>query len=93
MIRRQPRKEAVAVTFLLPKNHPFAPVSVVGNFNQWQPHRHPMINRPDGTLSTTQCRVQGRIAVAGADINMTSTSLVLGGIQPLPHFTLAQPTL
>lgn len=47
----------------------------------------------DGTLSTTQCRVQGRIAVAGADINMTSTSLVLGGIQPLPHFTLAQPTL
>ena len=53
MIRRQPRKEAVAVTFLLPKNHPFAPVSVVGNFNQWQPHRHPMINRPDGTLSTT----------------------------------------
>ena len=49
MIRRQPRKEAVAVTFLLPKNHPFAPVSVVGNFNQWQPHRHPMIKRPDGT--------------------------------------------
>ena len=53
MIRRQPRKEAVAVTFLLPKNHPFAPVSVVGNFNQWHPLRLPMTHRPDGSLSTT----------------------------------------
>lgn len=47
----------------------------------------------DGTLSTTQCRVQGRIATAGADLNMTSTSLVSGATQTLPYFSLAQPTL
>lgn len=47
----------------------------------------------DGTLSTTQCRVQGRIAVAGADINMTATALVSGATQTLSYYTLAQPTL
>ena len=26
---------------------------MVGNFNDWQPYRHPLIRRPDGTLSTT----------------------------------------
>ncbi|WIY82491.1 isoamylase early set domain-containing protein [Propionimicrobium sp. PCR01-08-3] len=53
MIRRQPRSDAVAVTFILPASHPNAPVSVVGDFNEWQPSRHPMIKRPDGSLSTT----------------------------------------
>lgn len=47
----------------------------------------------DGTLSTTQCRVQGRIATAGADINMTSTALVSGATQTLSSFVLAQSTL
>lgn len=47
----------------------------------------------DGTLSTTQPRVQGRIATAGADINMTSTALVSGATQTLDFYVLAQPTL
>ncbi|NLA29089.1 MAG: hypothetical protein GX875_05470 [Propionibacterium sp.] len=59
VIRRQPRNEAVAVVFVLPANHPHAPVSVVGDFNEWQPFRHPMIERPDGTLSTTVLFSQG----------------------------------
>lgn len=53
MIRKQTHDQAVAVTFVLPATHPCAPVSVVGDFNEWQPHRHPMISRPDGTMSTT----------------------------------------
>lgn len=53
MIRRQPRDGGVAVTFVLPADHPNAPISVVGTFNDWQPHRHPMRRWPDGSLRTT----------------------------------------
>lgn len=53
MIRKHVNDGVVTVTFILPANIPSAPVSVVGNFNEWQPHRHPLIRRPDGTLSTT----------------------------------------
>lgn len=47
----------------------------------------------DGTLSTTQVRVQGRIATAGADMNFTSTALVSGATQTVDFYTLALPTL
>ena len=47
----------------------------------------------DGTLSTTQARVQGRIATAGADMNFTSTALVSGATQTVDFYTLALPTL
>lgn len=53
MIRKHTHAGAVTVTFILPANLPHAPVSVVGNFNDWMPSRHPLIRRPDGTLSTT----------------------------------------
>lgn len=53
MIRKELHDGVVAVTFILPANIPYAPISVVGDFNDWQPHRHPLIRRPDGTLSTT----------------------------------------
>lgn len=53
MIRKQTHDGAVAVTFILPASIPSAPVSVVGNFNDWHPHRHPLIRRPDGSMSTT----------------------------------------
>jgi len=53
VIRRQPRDGGVAVTFVLPADHPNAPVSVVGSFNDWQPYRNPMRRRPDGSLQTT----------------------------------------
>ena len=53
MIRKHPRSEIIAVEFVLPADHPCAPVSVVGNFNDWNPHRHPLIRRPDGSMRTT----------------------------------------
>lgn len=52
MIRKQTNDGLVTVTFILPSNVAGAPISVVGNFNDWQPYRHPLIRRPDGTLST-----------------------------------------
>ncbi len=59
MIRKQKHAGVVTVTFILPANIPCAPISVVGNFNDWQPHRHPMIRRQDGTLSTTVLAASG----------------------------------
>lgn len=53
MIRKHRRDGSIAVEFVLPANIEWAPVSVVGNFNDWQPHRHPLIRRPDCTISTT----------------------------------------
>lgn len=53
MIRKQPRGDTIAIEFILPASHPNAPASVVGSFNDWQPHRHPLIRRPDGSMRTT----------------------------------------
>lgn len=53
MILKRIQDGMVNVTFILPANIGCAPVSVVGSFNDWQPYRHPMIRRPDGTISTT----------------------------------------
>ncbi len=46
----------------------------------------------DGTLSTTQARVQGSIATAGSDMNLSSTSLTSGATQTLDSHSLALPT-
>ncbi len=61
MIRKHRRGASVAVEFVLPANLEWAPVSVVGNFNDWQPHRHPLIRRPDGSLSTTVVCAPGTV--------------------------------
>lgn len=54
MIRkRSSGPNAVTVEFVLPSNIEWAPVSVVGNFNDWQPYRNPMIARPDGSMTTS----------------------------------------
>ena len=37
------------VTFCLPVNQPSGPVSVVGTFNDWEPGRHELKPRRDGT--------------------------------------------
>ncbi|MCO8270868.1 isoamylase early set domain-containing protein [Actinoplanes sp. TRM 88003] len=37
------------VTFSLPVNDPSGPVSVVGTFNDWEPGRHTLKPRRDGT--------------------------------------------
>lgn len=46
-----------------------------------------------GAVSTTAPRVQGEIAVAGSDMNMTSTTLVQGATQTQNFYTLNLPTL
>ncbi|MEW2504756.1 isoamylase early set domain-containing protein [Amycolatopsis sp. CA-161197] len=39
------------VTFVLPLDTPPGPVSVVGDFNDWQPGRHELRKRSNGTRS------------------------------------------
>ncbi len=42
----------VRVTFTLPAQEPAGHVSVVGDFNDWDPHAHPLRNRGKGSRST-----------------------------------------
>ena len=46
----------------------------------------------DGTLSTTAPRLQGTIAVAGADMNLSSVALVNGATQTLAYYSVTLPT-
>ena len=41
------------VTFSLPKDAPTGAVSVVGCFNDWEPGRHEMVARKDGTRTVS----------------------------------------
>ncbi|WP_446213323.1 isoamylase early set domain-containing protein [Micromonospora sp. IBSANI012] len=41
------------VTFCLPRDAPPGPVSVVGCFNGWEPGRHELVARRDGTRTVT----------------------------------------
>jgi 1,4-alpha-glucan branching enzyme len=48
----KPDREAnVRVTFVLPADQPAGAVSVVGDFNDWNPHAHPLRKRANGTRS------------------------------------------
>lgn len=44
-------------------------------------------------LSTTEARVQGNIAVAGSDMNLTNTTLSNGATQTVDFYQLYLPTL
>lgn len=46
------RGGSVRVTFALPASEPPVAVSVVGDFNNWDPFAHPMRKRSNGTRST-----------------------------------------
>ncbi len=46
------RDGSVRVTFALPADEPPGAVSVVGNFNDWNPFTHPLRKRSNGTRST-----------------------------------------
>ncbi|WP_344416650.1 isoamylase early set domain-containing protein [Pseudonocardia ailaonensis] len=39
------------MTFSLPGHEPAGPVSVVGEFNSWEPGRHELVRRRNGTRS------------------------------------------
>lgn len=45
----------------------------------------------DGSLSTTALRLQGSVALAGADLNLTNTSLVSGATQTVDYFSVLMP--
>jgi 1,4-alpha-glucan branching enzyme len=45
------RDGTVRVTFALPIDDPGGAVSVVGNFNDWNPHTHPLRKRANQTRS------------------------------------------
>jgi hypothetical protein len=45
------RDGTVRITFALPADEPSGPVSVVGSFNDWNPHTHPLRRRANQTRS------------------------------------------
>jgi 1,4-alpha-glucan branching enzyme len=45
------RDDVVRVTFVLPEDQPAGAVSVVGDFNDWNPFAHPLRRRGNGTRS------------------------------------------
>jgi 1,4-alpha-glucan branching enzyme len=49
---RPDREDVVRVTFVLPADEPGGAVSVVGDFNGWDPFAHPLRRRGNGTRST-----------------------------------------
>ncbi|WP_030294880.1 isoamylase early set domain-containing protein [Streptomyces katrae] len=53
MLERRPREDGTEVTFVLPREDPPGPVSVVGDFNDWQPGAHTLEPRKDGKRAVT----------------------------------------
>jgi 1,4-alpha-glucan branching enzyme len=51
--RSRMRNGKIRVTFSLPTDQPAGAVSVVGDFNDWQPGRHQLARRGNGTRSVT----------------------------------------
>jgi hypothetical protein len=51
MIRRQYKGEKIRVTFVIPDSTTIGKVSVVGDFNGWQPGKHLLVKRKNGTRS------------------------------------------
>jgi 1,4-alpha-glucan branching enzyme len=48
-----PREGMVRVTFTLPVSEPGGAVSVVGDFNEWNPFAHPLRRRANQTRSAS----------------------------------------
>ncbi|MER6218066.1 isoamylase early set domain-containing protein [Streptomyces sp. NPDC048387] len=53
MLERKQLKGRTQVTFVLPGDAPDGPVSVVGDFNHWNPAAHPLQTRADGMRAAT----------------------------------------
>ena len=54
------RNGTVRVTFALPHDAPSGAVSVVGDFNGWDPFAHPLRRRANGTRSASVTVKKGR---------------------------------
>lgn len=50
-VAKPTRGGTVRVTFVLPAAEPAGAVSVVGNFNDWNPYAHPLRKRGNGIRS------------------------------------------
>lgn len=50
-VAKPARDGTVRVTFTLPAGEPAGPVSVVGDFNDWDPYAHPLRKRANGVRS------------------------------------------
>ena len=53
MLKREPRRTGTRVTFALPVCTETGAVSVVGDFNGWDPAAHPMKKRSNGMRSVS----------------------------------------
>lgn len=53
MIKRSTTATATKVTFALPTDQTDQAVSVVGEFNGWDPYAHPLRKRSNGTRSVS----------------------------------------
>jgi hypothetical protein len=51
MIKRETKDDKLHLTFVLPKDEPVGKVSVVGDFNDWEPGAHTLVRRSNGTRS------------------------------------------
>lgn len=54
--------------------------------------RFVQLSGEDGTLSTTQKRIQGTCGTAGADLNMSSVNLTSGATQTIDACSITLPT-
>jgi 1,4-alpha-glucan branching enzyme len=52
--------DSVKVSFILPRSTPNGKVSVVGDFNGWDPYAHPLRPRSNGTRSVALTLPSGR---------------------------------
>jgi 1,4-alpha-glucan branching enzyme len=52
--------DSVKVSFVLPRSQPAGKVSVVGDFNGWDPYAHPLRPRSNGTRSAVLTLPAGR---------------------------------
>lgn len=55
-------------------------------------YRHVAVG-DDGTLSTTQPRIQGTVGTSGAELNLSSTALTSGATQTIDYYSVTLPTL
>ncbi len=59
-LTRSRRDGTVRVTFALPADEPAGAVSVVGDFNDWDPSAHPLKKRANGTRTAAVTVPAGR---------------------------------
>ncbi len=50
----------VKVTFVLPEDHPYGKIYVVGDFNGWEPKANPFVRRANKTYSTVATVEEGK---------------------------------